>query len=70
MAKRNLFSKFAKQFWIPLVISGGISSIEDIKKIKKEKKENIEGIVVGKAIYENKINLIDLKKIEDHLRKR
>lgn len=58
-------AKFAKQFWIPLVISGGISSIEDIKKIKKEKKENIEGIVIGKAIYENKINLTDLKKIED-----
>ena len=39
----------------PVVISGGVSSIEDIKKAKTLK--NVEGVIVGKAIYDGNINL-------------
>ena len=42
----------------PVVISGGVSSIDDIKKAKSLK--NIEGIIVGKALYDNDIKLEDL----------
>ena len=49
----------------PVVVSGGISSIEDIKKIKKLNKFNIEGVIVGKAIYDGDINLSDLKELEN-----
>jgi len=48
---------------IPVVISGGISSITDIINIKKEKHSNIEGIVVGKAIYDGNIDVRELSKI-------
>ena len=48
----------------PVVVSGGISSIEDIKKIKTLKKFNIEGVIVGKAIYDGDINLNELKELE------
>ena len=44
----------------PVVISGGVRSIEDIKKAKHFK--NIEGIIVGKAIYDGDIKLSDLIK--------
>ena len=44
----------------PVVISGGVSSIDDIKKAKNLK--NIEGIIVGKAIYDGDIKLEDLVK--------
>ena len=44
----------------PVVISGGVSSIEDIKKAKNLK--NIEGIIVGKAIYDGDIKLEELVK--------
>ena len=44
----------------PVVISGGVSSIEDIKKAKSLK--NIEGIIVGKAIYDGDIKLEELVK--------
>tara|TARA_Y100000996_G_scaffold187357_1_gene146416 strand:+ start:912 stop:1628 length:717 start_codon:yes stop_codon:yes gene_type:complete len=44
----------------PVVISGGVSSIEDIKKAKDLK--NIEGIIVGKAIYDGDIDLKELVK--------
>ena len=42
----------------PVIISGGVSSINDIKKAKNLK--NIEGIIVGKAIYDGDIELEDL----------
>ena len=42
----------------PVVISGGVSSIDDIKKSKGLK--NIEGIIVGKAIFDGDIKLEDL----------
>ena len=44
----------------PVVISGGVSSMEDIKKAKTLK--NVEGIIVGKAIYDGDINLEELVK--------
>ena len=43
----------------PVIISGGVSSIDDIKKAKSLKK-NIEGIIVGKAIYDGDIKLEEL----------
>ncbi|MDA7781840.1 1-(5-phosphoribosyl)-5-[(5-phosphoribosylamino)methylideneamino]imidazole-4-carboxamide isomerase [Candidatus Pelagibacter sp.] len=42
----------------PVIISGGVSSIDDIKKAKGLK--NIEGIIVGKAIYDGDIKLDEL----------
>ncbi len=47
---------------IPFVISGGISSIEDIKKIKSLNNSNIEGIIVGKSIYDGDIKINELAK--------
>ena len=55
--------EIANNFKIPLVVSGGVSSIKDINKIINENKK-IEGIVVGKAIYEKRISLADLSKIK------
>ena len=45
---------------IPLVISGGVSSIDDIKKIKSLNNSNIEGVIVGKSIYDGDIKINDL----------
>ena len=48
---------------IPLVISGGVSSIEDIKRIKSLNNPNIEGVIIGKAIYDGDIKISDLAKL-------
>ena len=45
---------------IPLVVSGGVSSIDDIKKIKSLNNSNIEGVIVGKSIYDGDIKINDL----------
>jgi len=53
-------AKVAELSNCPLIISGGVSSIDDIKKARNM--ENIEGIIVGKAIYDGDINLDELVK--------
>ena len=53
-------SKVAELSNCPVIISGGVSSIDDIKKAKNLK--NIEGIIVGKAIYDGDIQLDELAK--------
>jgi len=49
----------------PVIISGGVSSIQDIKKAKELNNKNIEGIIVGKAIYDGDIKLDELAKEVD-----
>jgi len=44
---------------IDLIASGGISSIKDLESLREA---GCTGAIIGKAIYENKIRLIDLKK--------
>ena len=46
----------------PVIISGGVSNIDDIKKAKELNNKNIEGIIVGKAIYDGDIKLDELAK--------
>ena len=53
-------SKVAEISNCPVIISGGVSSIDDVKKSKNLK--NVEGIVVGKAIYDGDIKLEELVK--------
>ena len=52
--------KVAELSICPVIISGGVSSIDDIKKAKNLK--NVEGIIVGKAIYDGDIKLEELVK--------
>ena len=53
-------SKVANISNCPVIISGGVSSIIDVKKARNI--ENIEGIIVGKAIYDGDIKLEELVK--------
>ena len=53
-------SKVAEASTCPVIISGGVSSLDDVKKAKNMK--NVEGIIVGKAIYDGDIQLEELVK--------
>ena len=46
----------------PVIISGGVSSIKDVRKAKELNNKNIEGIIIGKAIYDGDIKLDELAK--------
>ena len=54
--------KIAETSNCPVIISGGVSSINDIKKAKELNNKKIEGIIVGKAIYDGDIKLDELAK--------
>jgi len=42
---------------ISVIMGGGISSLEDIKTLKKLERIGLEGIIIGKALYEGKFKL-------------
>ena len=46
---------------VPLIASGGVSSIEDIKKLYSFK---VHGVIVGKAIYDNKVKINEIFNIK------
>lgn len=46
-----------------IIASGGISSIDDVKKVKDT---NAYGVILGKALYENKLSIEEAKKIAWH----
>ncbi|TRX52366.1 1-(5-phosphoribosyl)-5-[(5-phosphoribosylamino)methylideneamino]imidazole-4-carboxamide isomerase [Fulvivirga sp. M361] len=55
---KNLLSTFTD---IRLIASGGVGHIEDVKKLKDL---NMDGVIIGKAIYEQKITLQELSDLQ------
>jgi len=58
----NQLKKIISRTNIPLVVSGGVSSIEDIQKLNKI--NLLEGVIIGKALYDKSI---DFKLIRDFI---
>lgn len=46
-----------------VILSGGVSSITDIQKCAELTEENFEGVITGKALYENKFTVHDAVEI-------
>ena len=56
----ELYGKLLKTFpSIKLIGSGGVSGLEDLEKLRKT---NVDGVIIGKAIYEGKISIEQLAK--------
>ncbi|MCK4240067.1 MAG: 1-(5-phosphoribosyl)-5-[(5-phosphoribosylamino)methylideneamino]imidazole-4-carboxamide isomerase, partial [Candidatus Atribacteria bacterium] len=49
--------KMVKKLNIPLIVSGGIASLNDIKELKKFETKGLEGVILGKALYKGNILL-------------
>ena len=59
----SLYEEVLRQFPdLKLIASGGVGSIEDLEELKKI---NVDGVIIGKAIYENKISLKQLQSYVD-----
>lgn len=50
-------AKLAGAAGIPVIASGGVSSLEDIRAVKRAEGGNVEGVIVGKAIYTGAVDL-------------
>jgi phosphoribosylformimino-5-aminoimidazole carboxamide ribotide isomerase len=55
----NVFAteEVAENVHIPVIASGGVSSLEDIRQLKPLQKSGVEGVIVGRALYENNFTL-------------
>jgi phosphoribosylformimino-5-aminoimidazole carboxamide ribotide isomerase len=47
----------AQAITIPVIASGGITSMDDVKALSEVADEGIMGAITGRAIYEGTINL-------------
>ena len=46
----------ARTVKIPVIASGGVGSIADIERLKAAQEPNIEGVVIGRALYDGRID--------------
>lgn len=51
--------RIARSVKIPIIASGGVSSLDDIRKLLPLEKEGVEGVIVGRALYAGAFRLRD-----------
>jgi phosphoribosylformimino-5-aminoimidazole carboxamide ribotide isomerase len=56
-------AKLAGGISIPVIASGGISSVDDIKALLAVADEGIMGAIIGRALYEGSIDLVEAQKL-------
>lgn len=49
--------QLARSVSTPVIVSGGISSLDDLKACKKEEQNNIAGVIAGRAVYDNRFTV-------------
>jgi len=51
--------KLAESISIPVIASGGVGSLKDVEAVKAADKVGIEGMIIGKALYDGRINPLE-----------
>jgi phosphoribosylformimino-5-aminoimidazole carboxamide ribotide isomerase len=57
--------RLASEINIPVIASGGVSGLDDIKALCEVEEEGIEGVIIGRALYEGKIDFVDAQALAD-----
>jgi len=55
----DLLGQVAARTEVPLIASGGIGSLDDLRNIRESDARTVEGVIVGKALYEGRFTLRD-----------
>jgi phosphoribosylformimino-5-aminoimidazole carboxamide ribotide isomerase len=53
-------ARFLETVTVPVIAAGGIASAEDIRRLRPLEAIGLEGVVVGRALYEGRVQLADL----------
>jgi phosphoribosylformimino-5-aminoimidazole carboxamide ribotide isomerase len=56
-------AKLAGEISIPVIASGGITNLDDIKSLLAVADEGIMGAIIGRALYEGSIDLVEANKL-------
>jgi len=57
----------ARAVSVPVIASGGVSSLEDVKALCEVEREGIVGAITGRALYEGKLDFVEAQKLADTL---
>ena len=61
----ELTKKISEAVSIPVIASGGVNSIKDIKLLCETNNPGIQGVILGRSLYENAIDLTEAQKLVD-----
>ena len=53
----HVVQQVAQQVFIPLTVGGGIREVADIRRLLEFEDEGIDGVIVGRALYEGAFTL-------------
>ncbi len=53
-------NRVAEACGLPVILSGGIGSLEDVEQVAGRRAAGVEGLIVGKALYEGRVDLAEL----------
>jgi len=60
-------ARFASEMTVPVIASGGVTSLEDIRSLCAVAEEGVAGVIVGRAIYEGKLTVSEAQLLADKL---
>lgn len=55
--------KLAKSVSVPVIASGGVGSLEDVQAVRDAEENGVEGMIIGKALYDGRITPKDVLKM-------
>lgn len=58
-------NRIAESSRLPVILSGGIGSIRDVERVLQKRHPGVQGLIVGKALYENRVRLKELLRISE-----
>ncbi len=59
--------ELARQVNIPIIASGGVSSLDDVRDLCEAEADGVSGAIVGRALYEGKLDLAEAQKLANGL---
>ena len=52
----NMELRLARSVDIPVIASGGVSSVEDIRRLREIEKFGVVGVIIGRALYSGAVS--------------
>ncbi len=56
----KLTKELADGIDIPVIASGGVGNMKHVREVEKLSDNGVEGLIIGRALYENRLNITDL----------
>ena len=57
--------RLAQAISIPVIASGGVSTLDDVRALCAVEKEGIMGAIIGRALYDGAIDLVEAQRLAD-----